>query len=80
MIKKDNVMCSTMVIVKEDFTPVCNWLLGSVVEVYHGSDGKGCGSPVVKVSDRGRHVVSLSPVPPKDSPCRAALHVKSVES
>ncbi|GFV77718.1 integrase catalytic domain-containing protein [Trichonephila clavipes] len=41
MIEKDNVMCSTMVIVKEDFTPVCNWLLGRVVEVYHGSDGKG---------------------------------------
>ncbi|GFV58186.1 integrase catalytic domain-containing protein [Trichonephila clavipes] len=38
MIEKDNVMCGTMVIVKEDFTPVCNWLLGRVVEVYHGSD------------------------------------------
>ncbi|GFY02495.1 uncharacterized protein TNCV_3503761 [Trichonephila clavipes] len=31
-------MSGTMVIVKEDFTPVCNWLLGRVVEVYHGSD------------------------------------------
>ncbi|GFT45745.1 integrase catalytic domain-containing protein [Trichonephila clavipes] len=40
MIEKDNVMRGTMVIVKEDFTPVCNWLLGRVVEVYHGSDGK----------------------------------------
>ncbi|GFT13488.1 integrase catalytic domain-containing protein [Trichonephila clavipes] len=40
MIEKDNVMCGTMVIVKEDFTPVCNWLLGRVVEVNHGSDGK----------------------------------------
>ncbi|GFV90506.1 integrase catalytic domain-containing protein [Trichonephila clavipes] len=40
MIEKDNVMCGTMVIVKEDFTPVCNWLLGRVVEVYHGSEGK----------------------------------------
>ncbi|GFW66194.1 integrase catalytic domain-containing protein [Trichonephila clavipes] len=29
MIEKDNVMCGTMVIVKEDFTPVCNWLLGA---------------------------------------------------
>ncbi|GFW43559.1 hypothetical protein TNCV_4769111 [Trichonephila clavipes] len=38
--EKDNVMCGIMVIVKEDFTPVCNWLLGRVVEVYHGSDGK----------------------------------------
>ncbi|GFX46951.1 uncharacterized protein TNCV_315741 [Trichonephila clavipes] len=26
---------------------------------------KGCGSPVVKVSDHGRHVVSSSLVPPK---------------
>ncbi|GFU56521.1 hypothetical protein TNCV_2773021 [Trichonephila clavipes] len=40
MIEKDNVMCGTMVIVKEDVTPVCNWLLGRVVEVYLGSDGK----------------------------------------
>ncbi|GFV77696.1 integrase catalytic domain-containing protein [Trichonephila clavipes] len=40
MIEKDNVMCGTVVIVKEDFTPVCNWLLGRVVEVYHDSDGK----------------------------------------
>ncbi|GFW70414.1 uncharacterized protein TNCV_4915341 [Trichonephila clavipes] len=40
MIEKDNVMCGTMVNVKEDFTPVCNSLLGRVVEVYHGSDGK----------------------------------------
>ncbi|GFX72891.1 uncharacterized protein TNCV_1697881 [Trichonephila clavipes] len=38
MIEKDNVMCGTMVIVKEDFAPVCNWLLGRIVEVYHGSD------------------------------------------
>ncbi|GFT78797.1 integrase catalytic domain-containing protein [Trichonephila clavipes] len=40
MIEKDNVMCGIMVVVKEDFTPVCNWLLGCIVEVYHGSDGK----------------------------------------
>ncbi|GFY02311.1 integrase catalytic domain-containing protein [Trichonephila clavipes] len=40
MIEKDNVMCGTMVNVKEDFTPVCNWLLGRVVEVYHGSDDR----------------------------------------
>ncbi|GFX32601.1 uncharacterized protein TNCV_3704751 [Trichonephila clavipes] len=40
MIEKANVMCGTMVIVKEDFTPVCNWLLGRVVEVYHDFDGK----------------------------------------
>ncbi|GFW92334.1 hypothetical protein TNCV_3588561 [Trichonephila clavipes] len=41
---------------------------------------RGCGSPVVKVSDHGRHVMSSSPVPPKDPPCRAAMHIKSVES
>ncbi|GFX60271.1 integrase catalytic domain-containing protein [Trichonephila clavipes] len=40
MIEKDNVMCGTVVIVKEDLTPVCNWLLGRVVEVYQGSDDK----------------------------------------
>ncbi|GFT55055.1 uncharacterized protein TNCV_2325601 [Trichonephila clavipes] len=27
--------------------------------------GKGCGGPVVKVSDRGSHVMSSSPVPLK---------------
>ncbi|GFT08950.1 integrase catalytic domain-containing protein [Trichonephila clavipes] len=31
MIEKDNVMCGIMVIVKKDFTPVCNWLLGCAV-------------------------------------------------
>ncbi|GFV84685.1 uncharacterized protein TNCV_4296671 [Trichonephila clavipes] len=40
MIEKDNVMCGTMVIVKEDFIRVCSWILGRVVEVYHGSDVK----------------------------------------
>ncbi|GFU38800.1 DUF5641 domain-containing protein [Trichonephila clavipes] len=65
MIEKDNVMCGTMVIVKEDFTPVCNWLLGRVVEVYHGSDGKESRSDnnrkiesdrvTLSDSDRGEH-------------------------
>ncbi|GFT51885.1 integrase catalytic domain-containing protein [Trichonephila clavipes] len=49
MIEKDNVMCGTMVIVKEDFTPVCNWLLGRVVEVYHGSDGKIVSEPYKEI-------------------------------
>ncbi|GFV53181.1 hypothetical protein TNCV_2101051 [Trichonephila clavipes] len=40
----------------------------------------GCGSRVVKVSDQGRHVMNSSLVPLKDPPCRAAMHVKSVES
>ncbi|GFW54004.1 uncharacterized protein TNCV_3828121 [Trichonephila clavipes] len=29
------------------------------------NESKGCGSPVVKVSDHGRHVMSSSPVPLK---------------
>ncbi|GFX52596.1 hypothetical protein TNCV_4326111 [Trichonephila clavipes] len=29
------------------------------------TNDKGCGSPVVKVSDHGRHVMSLNPVPLK---------------
>ncbi|GFV70323.1 hypothetical protein TNCV_4797421 [Trichonephila clavipes] len=41
---------------------------------------RGCGSPLVKVLDHDRHVMSSSPVPLKDPPCRAAMHVKSVES
>ncbi|GFY34624.1 hypothetical protein TNCV_1373151 [Trichonephila clavipes] len=41
---------------------------------------QGCGSPVVKVSNHGRHVMSSIPVPLKTPPCRAAMHVKSVES
>ncbi|GFU68410.1 hypothetical protein TNCV_3077981 [Trichonephila clavipes] len=31
----------------------------------HFGSVMGCGSPVVKVSDHGRHVTSSSPVPPK---------------
>ncbi|GFT35991.1 hypothetical protein TNCV_4343001 [Trichonephila clavipes] len=31
------------------------------LDVFHES--QGCGSPVVKVSDNGRHVMSSSPVP-----------------
>ncbi|GFW70790.1 uncharacterized protein TNCV_4148381 [Trichonephila clavipes] len=29
------------------------------------TEREGCGSPVVKVSDHDRHVMSSSPVPPK---------------
>ncbi|GFY07504.1 DUF5641 domain-containing protein [Trichonephila clavipes] len=39
----DNRLSRWQKTTKEDFTPVCNWLLGRVVEVYHGSDGK-CSS------------------------------------
>ncbi|GFS48734.1 integrase catalytic domain-containing protein [Trichonephila clavipes] len=73
MIEKDNVMCGTMVIVKEDFTPVCNWLLGRVVEVYHGSDGKPDGHGYELVSS----VRAL--VPQKFSVEEELMHVKHVE-
>ncbi|GFU88600.1 hypothetical protein TNCV_4442771 [Trichonephila clavipes] len=40
---------------------------------------QGCGSPVVKVSDHGRHVMSSSPEPDsmsttKEPSCKAAMH------
>ncbi|GFV44935.1 hypothetical protein TNCV_1716831 [Trichonephila clavipes] len=41
---------------------------------------RGCDSPVVKVSDHGRHVMSSSSVPLKDPLCRGTMHVKSVKS
>ncbi|GFV06587.1 uncharacterized protein TNCV_2949091 [Trichonephila clavipes] len=43
-----------------------NWLTASYLTsgFIAGSEG-GCGSPVVKVSDHGRHVTSSSPVPLK---------------
>ncbi|GFW16277.1 hypothetical protein TNCV_4264421 [Trichonephila clavipes] len=51
------------------------------IGIADGNDSSsGCGSRVVKVSDRGfpRHV--FEPGTTKDPPCRAAMHVKSVES
>ncbi|GFY08676.1 uncharacterized protein TNCV_811091 [Trichonephila clavipes] len=36
-----------------------------VKELLDSKNQEGCGSPVVKVSDHGRHVMSLSPVPLK---------------
>ncbi|GFW11386.1 hypothetical protein TNCV_3809061 [Trichonephila clavipes] len=46
------------------------------------SDGqsKSCGSPVVKVSDHGRHVMSSSPVPLKTRRVEELMHVKSIEA
>ncbi|GFU20667.1 hypothetical protein TNCV_3176111 [Trichonephila clavipes] len=38
----------------------------STILVRVGTDG--CGSPVIKVSDHGRHVMSSSPVPLKTHP------------
>ncbi|GFX28442.1 hypothetical protein TNCV_1152511 [Trichonephila clavipes] len=35
---------------------------------------------MVKVSDRGSHVTSSSPVPTKDQSCRGMMHVKSIVS
>ncbi|GFW61711.1 hypothetical protein TNCV_3706461 [Trichonephila clavipes] len=37
---------------------------------------EGCGSPVVTVSDYGKHIMSSTKYPP----CRASMHVKSIES
>ncbi|GFV81251.1 uncharacterized protein TNCV_4772781 [Trichonephila clavipes] len=33
--------------------------------LFSAQDREGCSSPVVKVSDHGRHVISSSPVPLK---------------
>ncbi|GFV78367.1 hypothetical protein TNCV_95241 [Trichonephila clavipes] len=41
---------------------------------------KGCGSRMVKVSDRSWPCHEFEPSTTKDPPCRAAIHVKSVES
>ncbi|GFX21888.1 hypothetical protein TNCV_2311661 [Trichonephila clavipes] len=41
---------------------------------------EGCGSPVVKVSDRGWSCHEFDPRATKDPPCRSAVHVKSVDS
>lgn len=40
MIEKDNLSVGTLVLVKEEFLPVCKWILGRVVNVYYGSDNK----------------------------------------
>ncbi|XP_035216985.1 uncharacterized protein LOC118190397 [Stegodyphus dumicola] len=40
MIEKDNISVGTMVLVKEDYLPICKWILGRVIKVYHGSDNK----------------------------------------
>ncbi|GFX77482.1 hypothetical protein TNCV_1743801 [Trichonephila clavipes] len=79
MIEKDNVMCGTMVIVKEDFTPVCNWLLGRVVEVNHGSDGKALNQykPVVRELSMQDKLNSLSMKPGNERSCET-LTLKSL--
>ncbi|GFS51410.1 uncharacterized protein TNCV_548821 [Trichonephila clavipes] len=49
--------------------PLQNFLSVKTSRKYLVSEGRtgswGCGSPVVKVSDHGRHVTSSSPVPLK---------------
>ncbi|GFV52850.1 uncharacterized protein TNCV_2875181 [Trichonephila clavipes] len=35
------------------------------MKLYLRTVQRGCGSPVVKVSDHGRHVLSSNPVPPQ---------------
>ncbi|GFU83673.1 integrase catalytic domain-containing protein [Trichonephila clavipes] len=66
MIEKDNVMCGTMVIVKKDFTPVCNWLLGRVVEVYHGSDGKARTVRIKTKTGEFKRSITKICIPPID--------------
>ncbi|GFV50608.1 integrase catalytic domain-containing protein [Trichonephila clavipes] len=41
--EKNDLMIGQMVLIKEDFLPINTWLffLGRILEVYHGSDGKG---------------------------------------
>ncbi|GFU98597.1 transposable element Tcb2 transposase [Trichonephila clavipes] len=41
------------------------WRVGSPLEFERTRGYSGCGSPEVKVSDHGRHVMSSSPVPLK---------------
>ncbi|GFV36670.1 hypothetical protein TNCV_1033461 [Trichonephila clavipes] len=41
---------------------------------------RGRGSRVVKVSDRGLPCHEFEPSTTKDPPCRATMHIKSVES
>ncbi|GFS95205.1 hypothetical protein TNCV_2705431 [Trichonephila clavipes] len=41
--------------------------------------GRGRGSRVVKVSDRGLPCHEFEPSATKDPPCRAAMHTKSAE-
>ncbi|GFU49070.1 hypothetical protein TNCV_4173481 [Trichonephila clavipes] len=53
---------------------VCRWPSAPMV----AGSTPGCVSPVVKVSDHNRHVMSSSTT--KDPPYRAAMHAKSVES
>ncbi|GFT62852.1 hypothetical protein TNCV_1606781 [Trichonephila clavipes] len=45
-----------------------------------GRTSSGRGNRVVKVSDRGLPGHGFEPSTTKDPPCRAAMHVKSVES
>ena len=40
MLKKDNLKVGLMVLIKEDFLPLCKWALGRISEVYKGSDDK----------------------------------------
>ncbi|GBL84606.1 hypothetical protein AVEN_191071-1 [Araneus ventricosus] len=40
MAEKDDLIIGQMVLIKDDFLPINNWLLGRILEVYYGSDGK----------------------------------------
>lgn len=40
MFSKNNVTLGSLVIIKEDNMPICKWLMGRIVKVYPGADGK----------------------------------------
>ncbi|GBM62689.1 hypothetical protein AVEN_112956-1, partial [Araneus ventricosus] len=40
MAEKDDLIIGQMVLIKDDFLPINTWLLGRILEVYYGSDGK----------------------------------------
>ncbi|GFU46213.1 hypothetical protein TNCV_2155491 [Trichonephila clavipes] len=62
--------------------PLLKRLVGfvSVTQYCNSEVRNGRGSRVVKVTDSGLPCHEFEPSTTKDPPCRAAMHVKSVES
>ncbi|GBM57690.1 hypothetical protein AVEN_222540-1 [Araneus ventricosus] len=48
MAEEDDLIIGQMILIKDDFLPINTWLLGRMLEVYYGSDGK---VRVVKAND-----------------------------
>lgn len=40
MVEKHNISVGAMVLIKEDYLPCCKWLLGRIIQVYKGTDGR----------------------------------------